>query len=317
MNKERALVTGACGFIGSQLCENLLAKGYSVMGVDSFRDYYAEEIKRRNIEHALTKKDFVLLEKDILDLDSVGEGTEYIFHAAAQPGVRASWGSSFDVYVRDNILATQHLLELCKAHKVLTRFIYSSSSSIYGDAEALPTPEDSIPKPVSPYGVTKLAGEHLCQLYHKNYGIPTICLRYFTVFGPRQRPDMAFHKFIRAMLSGEAIEVYGDGEQSRDFTYVQDVIRANIIALEKDTVHSVFNIGGGNQATVNEVIDILQDLIGKEARIVYKEKAKGDVKNTSADICRARRELGFEPQFSLEDGLKKEIEWIRDTFEPQ
>jgi nucleoside-diphosphate-sugar epimerase len=317
MNKKRVLVTGACGFIGSHLCENLLAKGYSVMGVDSFRDYYAEEIKRRNIEHAITKKDFVLLEKDILDLDSVGEGTEYIFHVAAQPGVRASWGSNFDVYIRDNILATQHLLELCKAHKVLTRFIYSSSSSIYGDAEAFPTPEDSIPKPVSPYGVTKLAGEHLCQLYHKNYGIPTICLRYFTVFGPRQRPDMAFHRFIKAVLGGGAIEVYGNGEQSRDFTYVQDVIRANIIAMEKDTVHSVFNIGGGNQATVNEVIDILQDLIGKEARVVYKEKAKGDVKNTSADIRRARRELEFEPQFSLGDGLKKEIEWIRDTFEPQ
>lgn len=311
---SKVLVTGACGFIGSHLCEELLSKGNRVIGIDAFRDYYSEAIKRKNIEKALEEKEFTLVEKDILDLNFVGDEIEYIFHAAAQPGVRASWGKSFDVYVRDNVLATQHLLELCKEHKNLRKFVYSSSSSIYGDAEAFPTPEDAIPKPVSPYGVTKLSGEHLCQLYHLNYGISTVSLRYFTVFGPRQRPDMAFHKFIRAILEGGVIEVYGGGEQSRDFTYVRDVIWANLLAMERSTEHSVFNIGGGNQATVNEVIEILQELIGKKAKVSYKEKAKGDVKDTKADTTRAKKELVFEPGFSLEDGLVREIEWIRDIF---
>jgi nucleoside-diphosphate-sugar epimerase len=313
-NKAKVLVTGASGFIGSHLCEELLRKGFEITGVDALTDYYSKEIKLRNMENAGKHEKFRFVNERIEKIGFIDDEVEFIFHLAAQPGVRASWGKSFDVYVRDNILATQHLLELCRGHKNLGKFIYSSSSSIYGDAEAFPTPEDSIPKPVSPYGVTKLAGEHLCELYHSNYEIPTVSLRYFTVFGPRQRPDMAFHKFIKAILEGSMIEVYGDGKQSRDFTFVQDVVQANLLAMKGSTVHSTFNIGGGNQATVNEVIEILQELIGKKANVVYQEKAKGDVKSTKADTRRARKELVFEPGFSLENGLKKEIDWIREIY---
>jgi nucleoside-diphosphate-sugar epimerase len=312
--RKVVMVTGAAGFIGSHLCEKLLHEGNAVIGIDCFTDYYSRDVKEKNIEKVKENANFTFQEKNILDLDAIDKATEFIFHVAAQAGVRASWGRSFDVYIRENILATQHILELSKNHRNLRKIIYSSSSSIYGDAESFPTPEDSIPKPMSPYGVTKLAGEHLCQLYRENYGIPIISLRYFTVFGPRQRPDMAFHKFIRAILSGGTIEVYGDGKQSRDFTYIEDVVWANLQAMGKLTEHSVFNIGGGNQATVNEVIDMLQELIGKKAKIAYQEKAKGDVKNTKADISRAKEELDFEPGFSLEDGLRREIEWIEANF---
>jgi nucleoside-diphosphate-sugar epimerase len=249
-------------------------------------------------------------------LDSIDKDIEFIFHLAAQPGVRASWGRNFPRYVHNNIRSTQHLLELCKDHKNLRKFIYSSSSSIYGDADKFPTGEDTIPKPVSPYGVTKLAAEHLCQLYHNNNLVSTICLRYFTVFGPRQRPDMAFHKFIKAMLNDEKIEVYGDGEQSRDFIYVEDVVQANISAMKENTDHSIFNIGSGNQATVNEAISTIQNIIGKEASIEYQKRASGDVKTTKADIQRAKKELHFEPSCSLRDGLISEIEWIKRAIEP-
>ncbi|GAH73152.1 unnamed protein product, partial [marine sediment metagenome] len=215
---------------------------------------------------------------------------------------------------RDNVLATQHLLELCKEHKNLKKFIYSSSSSIYGDAESFPTKEDCTPKPISPYGVTKLAGEHLSVLYKRNYGVPIACLRYFTVFGPRQRPDMAFHRFIKAILEGNQIEVYGNGEQSRDFTYVSDVVNANILAMQKDTKEIIFNIGGGNYATINRIIHTLKELIKFNIKVEYKEKAKGDVRDTKADISRAKRELGFFPKHNLSFGLKQEIEWIKSIY---
>ncbi len=305
------LVTGAAGFIGSHLCEKLLEKRYKVLGVDSFTDFYPKIIKKRNIELSLKKSNFEFVETDILNLTSIGKDIEYIFHTAAQAGVRTSWGKNFDIYTRNNILATQHLLELCKNHKKLKKFIYSSSSSIYGDAETLPTKEDTVPNPVSPYGVTKLACEHLCQLYNKNFGIPVICLRYFTVFGPRQRPDMAFHRFIKSTMSGKPIIIYGDGEQSRDFTYVSDVVEANILAMENNAKEIIFNIGGGNYATVNQILEILKGLLGFKFKVRYEEKAKGDVRNTKADITRAKRELGFNPAFDLKYGLKYETEWIK------
>ena len=310
-NYTEVLVTGACGFIGSHLCEKLLKKGYMVIGIDSFTDFYPKTIKEKNIEISLKKSNFKFVETDILNLTSIDKDIEYIFHTAAQAGVRTSWGENFDIYTRNNILATQHLLELCKNHKKLKKFIYSSSSSIYGDAETLPTKEDTIPKPVSPYGVTKLAGEHLCQLYHKNFGIPVICLRYFTVFGPRQRPDMAFHRFIKSAMSGKPIIIYGDGKQSRDFTYVSDVVAANILAMENNTKEIIFNIGGGNYATINETIEILRKLLELPVKVKYKEKEKGDVRDTKADVTMAKKELGFNPKYDLNYGLEQEIKWIK------
>lgn len=310
----KVLVTGACGFIGSHLCERLLKEGHYVFGIDCFSDYYSKEIKMKNIEISLQNPLFKLYETDILELTSIDKDIEYIFHVAAQPGVRTSWGKNFNIYVKNNILATQHFLELCKDHKRFKKFIYSSSSSVYGNAEMFPTREDTLPKPVSPYGVTKLAGEHLCQLYLKNYNVPIICLRYFTVFGPRQRPDMAFNKFIKSMLTGESLTVYGDGEQSRDFTYVSDVVDANILAMQKDTKEIIFNIGGGNYATVNRIIHALKELIKFNIKVEYKEKAKGDVRDTKADISRAKRELGFFPKHNLSFGLEQEIEWIKSIY---
>lgn len=316
MGKKRMsiLVTGACGFIGSHLCERLLSSGYKVVGIDSLTDFYSQDIKRANIKKVIKKSNFSFINEEILSLDHIDEAVNYIFHLAAQPGVRTSWGDNFNIYVRDNVLATQHLLELCKEHKNLKKFIYSSSSSIYGDAESFPTKEDCTPKPISPYGVTKLAGEHLSVLYKRNYGVPIACLRYFTVFGPRQRPDMAFHRFIKAILEGNQIEVYGNGEQSRDFTYVSDVVNANILAMQKDTKEIIFNIGGGNYATINRIIHTLKELIKFNIKVEYKEKAKGDVRDTKADISRAKRELGFFPKHNLSFGLKQEIEWIKSIY---
>ncbi|OQX56624.1 MAG: UDP-glucose 4-epimerase [Candidatus Cloacimonas sp. 4484_209] len=313
-NKENVLVTGVAGFIGSHLCEKLLNEGYTVIGIDSFTDFYPEYIKLSNIKKCLQNPKFRLLEMDILELGTLPDKVEFIFHTAAQAGVRTSWGKNFEIYTRNNVLATQHLLELSKKHTKLKKFIYSSSSSIYGDAKEFPTGEDAVPSPVSPYGVTKLAGEHLCQLYHKNFGVPVISLRYFTVFGPRQRPDMAFHKFIKSILLKETVQIFGDGKQSRDFTYVSDVVNANILAMKAHTTHTIFNIGGGNHCTINDVLALLKILLIKEFKIQYSKKSKGDVKETKADITRAQKELGFFPKVDLESGLRKEIEWIKKNY---
>ncbi len=313
-SRTRVLVTGAAGFIGSHLCEKLLKKGHKVLGIDCFTDFYPKAIKTRNLQTCLKNPNFEFRETDILSLTSIDKDIGYIFHTAAQAGVRASWGGNFDIYTRNNILATQHLLELSKNHKKVKKIIYSSSSSVYGDAKILPTKEDTVPKPVSPYGVTKLAGEHLCRLYNKNFGVPVVCLRYFTVFGPRQRPDMAFYKFIKSAINGKPIIIYGDGRQSRDFTYVSDVVAANILAMQKDTEDTIFNIGGGNYVTVNETIELLGKLLKLPVNVKYKEKEKGDVRDTSADINRAKRELGFNPKYDLNYGLEKELEWIKKIY---
>ena len=310
----KALVTGCAGFIGSHLTERLLRKGYEVIGIDCFTDYYAREIKERNIENALNEKNFKLIGEDILEMNEYPE-VDYVFHEAAQAGVRASWGKSFEIYTRNNIEATQKLLEFYKDREI-KKFVYASSSSVYGDAE-LPMREDSLLKPVSPYGVTKLAGENLCYLYWRNYNVPTVSLRYFTVYGPRQRPDMAIHKFVKAILNGEEITVFGDGTQTRDFTFIDDVVEANILAGNSEIEGGVFNVGGGSRISVNKLIKLLEEIIGKEARIKYIEKQKGDVWDTLADTTKISNELNWEPEVKIEEGLKMFVEWYKKQIEKE
>jgi len=304
----KALVTGCAGFIGSHLTERLLREGYKVIGIDCFTDYYAREIKERNIENALNEKNFKLIGEDILEMNEYPE-VDYVFHEAAQAGVRASWGKSFEIYTRNNIEATQKLLEFYKDREI-KKFVYASSSSVYGDAE-LPMREDSLLKPVSPYGVTKLAGENLCYLYWRNYNVPTVSLRYFTVYGPRQRPDMAIHRFVTAILNGEEITVFGDGTQTRDFTFIDDVVEANILAGNSEIEGGVFNVGGGSRISVNKLIKLLEEIIGKEARIRHIEKQKGDVWDTLADTTKISNELNWEPEVKIEEGLKMFVEWYK------
>ncbi|MBI5116051.1 GDP-mannose 4,6-dehydratase [Candidatus Poribacteria bacterium] len=307
----RILVTGAAGFIGSWLSERLLALGHEVTGIDCLTDYYPPQIKRRNIETSVRNPLFKFLEQDLLntDLTRLLDGCEVVFHQAAQAGVRASWGTDFGIYVNNNILATQRLLEAAKG-PALKRFVFASSSSVYGNAQKMPVSEDDPTHPMSPYGVTKLSAENLCQLYHKNFGIPTVSLRYFTVFGPRQRPDMAFHKFIRAMLGGDALPIFGNGEQTRDFTFVEDAVNANILAMEKGRNGAIYNIGGGSRISLNRAIELLEGVTGKEAKRSQSESQKGDVLHTWADTTRARNELGFAPKYDFEQGLRREFEWM-------
>ncbi len=306
------LVTGAAGFIGSTLSEALLAEGHQVRGIDCFRDYYPRPYKEANLSALRAQSAFTFIEANLLDapLDSLLEGVTYVFHLAAQAGVRASWGKSFENYTSDNVLATQRLLEACKGVPI-AKFVYSSSSSIYGDAECFPTPETATPAPLSPYGVTKLAGEHLARLYFRNWNVPTVSLRYFTVYGPRQRPDMAFHKFSKAVLAGQQLEVYGDGEQTRDFTFVADAVRANILAATSDVAGETFNVGGGSQVSVNQVLELIGRLCQRPVKAVHKAVEKGDVRHTRADGSKARELLGYSAAVSLEEGLAREVEWLR------
>jgi UDP-glucose 4-epimerase len=310
----KILVTGAAGFIGSSTAEYLIGKGHDVVGIDCFTDYYARDIKERNL-HALRRSPaFEFVEQSLMDADlkALLTGVQGVYHAAAQAGVRASWGRDFDIYVQNNIRATQMLLEAAKDSDV-SRFVYASSSSVYGDAVRYPVTEDLAPQPVSPYGVSKLAAEHLCYLYWKNFGVPAVSLRYFTVFGPRQRPDMGFHKFIRAMLTGQEITVYGDGTQTRDFTYISDIVNANAAALEcgDQALGKAINIGGGNNEPLHKVFEMLAEITGVEPRLTYIEKQKGDVLHTYADITLARSLLGFAPEVPLRDGLEREADWLR------
>jgi nucleoside-diphosphate-sugar epimerase len=311
----RILVTGVAGFIGSHLAECLVSQGHKVVGVDCFTDYYAREVKEANIKKLRSESAFDFHDADILEinLEAVLQNIDVVFHEAAQAGVRASWGANFKVYTENNIRATQRLLEAAKTAR-LRKFIYASSSSIYGDAESYPTHEEMKPMPISPYGVTKLAAEHLCHLYHKNYGIPTISLRYFTVYGPRQRPDMAFHKFIEAVYNGEEIPIFGDGEQTRDFTYIDDIIDANISAMSAETVGGVFNIGGGSRITVNDTVALIESACDRKAKRKYTEKQKGDVIHTAADISKARKLLGYEPKYDIEKGIANQAAWQRRMY---
>lgn len=308
-----ALVTGAAGFVGSHLCEALTRAGTQVRGVDCFTDYYHPDVKRANL-HALEHNGgFELVELDLRrdDLDAVLEGVDTIFHLAGQPGVRLSWSDGFRQYAEHNILATQRLLEAVQRRDI-ARFVYASSSSVYGNATTYPTLETDLPRPHSPYGVTKLAGEHLCSLYADNWGVPTISLRYFTVFGPRQRPDMAIHRFIEAALSGNELSVYGTGEQQRDFTFVGDVVAANMAAGAADLAPGcIVNVAGGSSVTVNQLIDMISELVDTPSRVQHLPPQQGDVQNTGGSIDHARRVLGWEPITSLTDGLAAQVAWHR------
>jgi UDP-glucose 4-epimerase len=312
----KALVTGGAGFIGSHLCEHLIKKGLGVVGIDNFMDYYHRSLKEANIAGLRKNRNFEFVETSLLEVDLAKflDGIDVIFHQSAQAGVRASWGQNFKVYSDNNILATQMLLEACRQSPV-KRFVYASSSSVYGDTKDLPMNESSLPCPVSPYGVSKLAAEHLCFLYYKNFGIPTVSLRYFTVYGPRQRPDMAFHRFFRWALEDKPLKVYGDGEQSRDFTHVDDIVEANWLASEKALPGEVFNIGGGSRITLNEVIEIIKEIAGREIGVNYHSKQKGDVRHTVADMTKAKEKLGYEPKVSIENGLRTEYEWVKKLVE--
>ncbi len=309
-----ALVTGAAGFIGSTLAERLLADGHTVTGVDCFTDYYDIALKRRNVATALQHPRYTLLELDLgaADLAALPD-VGVVFHQAAQAGVRASWGREFTSYVHHNVLATQRLLERYRDTK-LERFVYASSSSVYGDAERYPTDEALLPRPFSPYGVTKLAGEHLVLLYGRNFGLPVSALRYFTVYGPRQRPDMAFHRFCKALLRGEEILVYGDGKQSRDFTFIDDAIEANVRAWQRSAPQGVYNVGGGSQVDVLESIAILEGALGEKARLRFEERPPGDPLRTRADAARLQADLGYTTRVGIADGLAAEAAWARGLY---
>lgn len=313
----RALVTGCAGFIGSHLTESLLADGCEVVGVDCFNDNYGRAAKLRNLEQSRDWMgfDFVPVDLSRGAVADLVEDCDMIFHLAAEPGVRASWGQRFDNYLRNNVLATQHLLEAARATEG-KRFVYASSSSIYGQAESLPTQEDVRPQPHSPYGMTKLAGEHLCALYHANYGVQTTSLRYFTVYGPRQRPDMAFHIFCAAALRGEQIKVFGDGSQTRDFTFVSDVVNATRAAAESaDAPGLVFNIGGGTRVSLSEAIELIGGFTGQPLEVDHLRQQEGDVRDTGADTTRAELVLGFSPAVAFEDGLEREFQWMIEYLE--
>lgn len=307
---KRMMVTGAAGFIGSHVCEALVDRGHDVVGIDCFTDYYDVAQKRANISALLKSSRFHLLESSLnsLDLAHTLKDVSVVFHLAAQAGVRRSWGGDFEQYIEHNIRATQRLCEAMKGTGV--RLVYSSSSSVYGETAQLPMREDHPTRPLSPYGVTKLAGESLCLLYGTNHGLPVACLRYFTVYGPRQRPDMAFHRFIRAVLAGEPIDVYGSGTQTRDFTFISDAVAANLAAADYEGNATVFNIGGGSRATLNTVIDLIGRICGRAPDARYRERQKGDVTHTFADISLAARELGYAPAVGLEEGLQREVEWL-------
>jgi nucleoside-diphosphate-sugar epimerase len=321
-----ALVTGAAGFIGSHLTERLLDENYTVLGLDSFTDYYAREVKENNLRLARADARFTFIEADLrtADLRQVltRHNVRYIFHEAGQAGVRPSWGREFQPYVERNILATQALLEAIvnlPDKTQIGKFVLASSSSVYGDAEKLPTSEDALPRPISPYGVTKLAAEHLCFLYGKQYGLPVIALRYFSVYGPRQRPDMAMHIFIDAILRGKPIRVFGDGAQTREMTFVNDIVRANLLALHasnggRNHAPRVYNIGGGSRSTLNAILETLGEIAGTEPRLDYQPPAAGDHRHGAADISRAQRELSYEPRVRLEEGLRRQYAWQKEQI---
>jgi nucleoside-diphosphate-sugar epimerase len=308
------LVTGAAGFIGSHLAERCLELGDNVTGVDSFTPYYDPECKRANIERIGGSSSWRFVEGDLLDLElpSILEDVEIVYHLAAQPGVRASWGQTFDAYVTSNVSAMQRLLEACAAESV-DRFVFASSSSVYGDAERMPTCEETPLRPISPYGATKVLGEHLCRLYHRSRGLETVALRYFTVYGPRQRPDMAFNKLVRAAIAGEEIVIYGDGEQTRDFTFVADAVDGTIAAACEGAPGLVYNLGGGAQISMNVVLEMISDLTGEDLRVRYVEAQAGDARDTAADTTLARTQLGFAPSRSLYEGLGEQVVWHRGS----
>ncbi len=311
-----ALVTGVAGFIGSTLAGRLLDQGARVTGIDCFTDYYPRAVKEANLAACSARPGFHFVESTIqaADLGRLVPDATHVFHLAAQAGVRKSWGRDFDVYTTNNIEATQVLLEACVG-TTIERLVYASSSSVYGDDTPLPMRETAVPAPLSPYGVTKLAAEHLCNLYHANHGVPCVSLRYFTVYGPRQRPDMAFHRFLRAAITAQPITLYGDGEQTRDFTFVADAAAATANAATRGVPGRVYNIGGGSRVSVNRVLDIVARLAGRPLDVRREGVQKGDMRDTYADTSRARADLGFAPTVTIEEGLAAEYEWMKAALD--
>lgn len=309
----KIVVTGAAGFIGSHLCQSLLSKGHHVTGVDSFLDYYPRWIKEMNLEEIKNNPSFNFIEKNILDINwfDLLDGIDGVYHLAAQAGVRASWGHSFLIYTKNNIEATQLMLEASKDRK-LKKFVFASTSSIYGDTHDIPMKEDSFVKPVSPYGVTKQAAEGLCYLYWKNHGVPCVSLRYFTVYGPRQRPDMAFYKFILALLENRPLTIFEDGNQTRDFTFIDDIVAGTELALENGIEGRTYNLGGGSRLSVNDVLKILGEVAGKQVQVNYAEKQKGDMRDTFASIDKAKQDFNYAPKVKLHEGLSREYQWLAD-----
>ncbi|HWP56344.1 MAG TPA: NAD-dependent epimerase/dehydratase family protein [Candidatus Acidoferrales bacterium] len=307
----KAVVTGVAGFIGSHLAERLLADGYDVYGVDKFLDNYPRHWKEENLSALAGRPRFYFVESDLarIDLPGLLDGASYVFHLAAQPGVRASWGKEFEHYTHNNLLATQRLLEACKGEKI-RKFVFASSSSVYGDTTDLPMREDGATRPVSPYGMTKLACEHLCYVYWKAFDVPVVSLRYFTVYGPRQRPDMGFHIFMRALLRDEELPVYDDGEQTRDFTFYADIVQGTLAAAKYPNAGEIFNLGGGSRISLNGALEILEQVAQKKLRRKRLPRQAGDVRHTEADLTRARERLEFKPEVGLREGLKEQWEWL-------
>lgn len=314
----RALVTGSAGFVGSHLTEALLARGDSVVGIDCFNDNYGRSQKLANLRTITDWDSFEFVPVDLArgDLAELTAEADVVFHLAAEPGVRSGWGPRYGHFVRNNILATQHLLDALKDRDDV-RLVFASSSSVYGDATQRPTPEEATREPLSPYGQTKVAAEHLCHLYAANYGLDYACLRYFTVFGPRQRPDMAFHTFGRAALDGRPITVFGDGHQTRDFTYVGDVVEATLSAAAVPLGdRRTFNIGGGAPASVMDVLALLRAMVAGELQVSHLPAERGDVRDTAADVRQARDVLLYRPQTGLEEGLRAQLDWMLEVDAP-
>jgi UDP-glucuronate 4-epimerase len=307
----RYLVTGCAGFIGSTLAETLLDAGADVVGVDAFTDYYPRDRKEAQVAAAREHAAFEFAERDLGAgplPEPLLEGVDGIFHLAARPGVRASWGAGFPGYLNDNLAATHAIVEAAAARDLPV--VFASSSSIYGDALSYPTSEDTGPAPISPYGVTKLACEHLIDVYIRDFGLRCTALRYFTVYGPRQRPDMAFQRIVEALVAGSEFEVYGDGSQSRDFTFVADAVAATIAAMDRGPDARTYNVGGGSEATIRDVVATLEELSGRSLRIRYADRAAGDVRRTLADTTSIRKELGWDPRFDLRGGLAAQLEAV-------
>lgn len=312
----RALVTGSAGFIGSSIAERLLGEQHDVVGIDCLTDYYDAALKRSNLER-LAGERFEFIEADLneLDLPALLDGVDVVFHQAGQPGVRDSWGAGFAPYTAHNIAATQALLEAARQAPQLKRFVAASSSSVYGEAESYPTHESDRPRPKSPYGVTKLAAEHLTTLYGRNFGVPTTSLRYFTVYGPRQRPDMAFTRFLRAAIAHDTIRVFGSGEQVRDFTYIDDIVEANLLAATTDhEPGSVFNVAGGGQVSVNEVLAIIEEIAGHPLNVIRLAAAAGDVSRTSGATDLIEAVLGWRATTTVAEGLRAQHAWALEAL---
>jgi UDP-glucose 4-epimerase len=313
---ETALITGVAGFIGSSLAEKLLKDNFKVIGIDSFTNYYSTRIKEKNIENCLKHPNFSLIHQDLdtLDLSVSIEKAEYFFHLSAQPGVRASWGKEFTTYVKNNISVTQKILESLKNSTRLKKFVFASSSSVYGNQSSIMNEDTSLTRPASPYGVTKLAAENLVNLYFKNYGVPTISLRYFSVYGPRQRPDMAFTRFFHSIIKDNKLIIFGNGEQTRDFTYVDDIVDATINAATSNYVGEILNFGGGSVFSLIQIIEFMKEITEKELEIDFKTEQKGDVKHTSADISKSEKLINYKSNTDIKYGLTQQYEYIKTNL---